>query len=95
MQAAYFKIGCKIKNEYIYSNKEVENMESKYYKNYSKIYAKVNYNNPKKGMTSINYTKSDGTEQSLFIDGIYNGNLEITIKGKILNNESITKIREV
>lgn len=37
-------------------------MESKYYKNYSKIYAKVNYNNPKKGMTSINYTKSDGTE---------------------------------
>ena len=70
-------------------NKKVNKRRNKELK--SKITCKVNYNLPKKNKTSILYSNG-GTNYSVFIDGIYEGTLEIEYVGKEFLVKNIKKI---
>ena len=57
----------------------------------NKITCSVNYNIPKKNKTSILYNDG-GSNCSVFIDGIYNGTLEIEYVGDKFTNKNIKKV---
>ena len=58
----------------------------------NKIVCKVNYNLPKKNKTSVSYDKNNSV-YSVFIDGIYEGKIEIEYSGKEFLKENIKKIK--
>lgn len=59
----------------------------------NKIKAKVNYSKINKNITSISYT-IDGITYSVFINGIYKGDLEIYYLGDKFDNTKIVKVLE-
>lgn len=59
----------------------------------NKIKAKVNYSKINKNVTSISYT-IDGITYSVFINGIYKGDLEIYYLGDKFDNTKIVKVLE-
>lgn len=70
-------------------SKKTSKRKNKEFKN--KIICEVNYNLPKKNKTSILYSNG-GTNYSVFIDGIYEGTLEIEYVGKEFSTKNIKKI---
>ena len=59
----------------------------------NKIKAKVNYSKINKNITSISYT-IDGITYSVFINGIYKGDLEIYYLGDKFDNTKIVNVLE-
>ena len=54
----------------------------------------VNYNIPKKNKTSIRYSNS-GSICSVFINGVYDGKLEIAYIGEIFDGNNIISIKNI
>lgn len=57
-----------------------------------KISAHVNYSKPKQHKTSISYQKN-GRSYAVFVDGIYDGEIEIEYSGKEFSAKNIVSIK--
>lgn len=60
----------------------------------NKIVCKVNYNLPNKNKTSILYS-NEGSSYSVFIDGIYNGTVEIEYSGEKFLSKNIKSVNNI
>lgn len=60
----------------------------------NKAICKVNYNLPKKNKTSILYSNGNSS-YSVFIDGIYNGTIEVEYTGDKFFVKNIKNIRSI
>ena len=60
----------------------------------NKVICKVNYNLPKKNKTSILYSNC-GSNYSVFIDGIYEGTIEVEYSGDKFLAKNIKNIKNI
>lgn len=72
-------------------NKE-ETLDKKIKLRSKKIKAIVNYSKPSRKLTSITYCEN-GNKYSTFVDGIYDGEIEIEYFGDSFDNKNIIKIK--
>lgn len=79
--------------KHVEDDKQEELKPTKRQRRMKKINATVNFVNKKRNKTSISYEKN-GSICSVFIDGIYDGDIEIEFYGSDFNNKSIANIKK-
>lgn len=92
MSNSYINHGCSIKNKYEKENPMPRTIKDN--KNPFKVIADINFYSTSRDMTSIRYD-FNGEIISYFIDGKYNGNIELEFKNSNFIKSNIKNIKQI